>query len=330
MAPKKEASAAPTAPEAQAPTAPAPATAKVIAEEVVPVAMVPHKASAVASLADVAAMVEDDAGQGHGFEKGDLAIPFLRVLQSNSPQVKRKEAAYIDGAVEGHFLHTAQLRTYDGEAGIDVIPVHFMRQATLWWPREQGGPKGEKGFVREVPIPEAQEILKTCTKNEKGKDVTPDGQELVFAALYYVMVVAKDGSATFENLAFPLTSTQLKKARSWNAVIQGSRLPNANGVGSYNPAMYGYVYHITTVPESNNKGSWMGVKIVQGEALLKYVDGAPAEGFPGAAQLYLAAREFKALVGAGRVKTVQDDIREDVTGTGGAGATAEDDDDLPF
>jgi hypothetical protein len=294
--------------------------------------IVPHKSGAVATLEDVGELMEADAqeGGGHGFEKGDVAIPFFRVLQANSPQAKRQNPAYVDGAVEGSFFNTVTSQVYDGENGVDFLPIAFRRQATLWWPRVDA-PSGKKGFVTELPIPEAELLLKTNTeKNDKGKDVVKEGphagQELVFAAMYYGFVLGDNGS--FEPVAFPLTFTQIKKARMWNALIQGARLPNSSGVGTYNPKMSGFVYHLTTVPESNDKGSWMGVKIVRSSPLLEYRQGKPTEVYPCGAQLYLAARDFEALFATGRVKVKQDDMNDD-----GGGAAATDEEDgakLPF
>lgn len=45
--------------------------------------------------------------QGTGLEEagvGDYAIPFLRVLQSMSPQLKKSDGQYIQGAEEGPHL----------------------------------------------------------------------------------------------------------------------------------------------------------------------------------------------------------------------------------
>lgn len=305
---------------------PAQAPAAATEDTVVDLVVIPKSSSAVATLDDVSALMQEDAQEDLGFEKGDVALPFFRVLQSNSPQAKKQNPKYVEGAEAGSLFNTATNAVYDGMVGLSLIPVHFQRQATLWLPRE--GPSGG-GFVREVPIPEAEALLKTCTKNEKGKDMTADGFELVFAAMYYCLTFNKVTPDTFEAIAFPLTSTQLKKARAWNAVIANMRLPNANGVGSYRPPMYGVVYTLTTIPESNNKGEWMGVKIVKDVPLLSHVNGTPTESFPGAAQLYLAARDFKALVGRGNVKLKTEDMREE-GGAADVGSGVEDPTKLPF
>ena len=311
-------------------------------EETVSHAIVPRSTAAVATLDDVQNLMLADAEEDLGFEKGDVALPFFRILQSNSPQAGRKNPKYVEDAVPGSFYNTATNMVYDGDKGVDVIPVHFMKQATLWKPRvgdTPGQPTGG-GFVREISLAEGVELVKRCIKNDKNKDITPlgykdpqgqdnAGLELVIAAMYYVLIFDKAaGDGVFEAVAMPLASTQMKKSRSWNAVIQNARLPHPSGAGSYRAPMFGFCYHLTTIPESNQKGEWMGLKIQQGPPLIKVVNNTPTEQFPGAANLYLAARDFKALVAQGKVKVKQEDADYE-TETGG-NETSGEDDNTPF
>lgn len=300
------------------------------------VATVPKSSNAVQSLADVQNLMMEDADEDLGFEKEDVALPFLRILQSNSPQVKRQNAKYVDGAEAGMFYNTATGKIYDGIKGITAIPVHFQREATLWIPRTpdaKAGTQGGGGFVRSISMVEAKELLPRCTKNEKKKDITPKdynapdgssnaGLELVIAAVYYMLIVDKDNVGVFEQVAYPMTSTQLKKARAWNAMVTNARIKGPHGL--FRPAMFGMAYTLSTVPESNTSGEWMGVKIVPDTPLIEYVDGAPVEKFPGAGQYYLAARDLKELVGKGKV-TTKGDFDDTDTGVAGEG-----DKDLPF
>ncbi len=293
-------------------------------EEVVQHSIVPRSSAAVTSMEDVQALVLQDAEDDLGFQKDDVALPFFRVLQSNSPQAMRRNPAYVEGAEQGHFFNTATSRVYDGEKGVFGVPVFFARQATLWKPRlaDNAKPAGAEapsggGFVRPLEMAEALELLKRCTRNDKNKDITPDGYkdpqgnpngglELSIAAMYYLLVLENlDTNGVFEAVAFPLQSTQMKKSRSWNAIIQNSRLPHPTGNGSFRAPMFGFTYHLTTIPEKNAKGDWMGVRIKQGPPLIKFEGNVPKEQFPGAASIYLAARDFKALVAQGKVKTAE-------------------------
>ena len=327
------------------------------------VSIVPRSSNAVRTLEDVQSLMMEDAEEDLGFEKGDVAVPFFRVLQSNSPQVKRQNPKYIEGAEAGMFFNSATNNLYDPmKASVPVVPVHFVRQATLWVPRKPDGTApttAGTGFVREVSLEEALKITKgrqltlppPINADGKRKDITPQGYqaptgedngglELIIAAVYYMMVIEDidSGATKFEAVAYPLMSTQMKKSRQWNALISSARLPHPTG-GSYRAPMHGFVYYLSTVPEQNTTGDWMGLKVRQGPPLIKYEGGVPKESFPGAAQVYLAARDLKQLVAQGKVKAKAEDMDttestfvEDDGGTmAGAGAGAGGGaDDLPF
>ena len=67
--------------------------------------------------------------QGEGFSEvktEDLAIPFLRVLADVSPQVKKRDGAYVEGAEAGMIFNTVLNEVYEAEKdGIFVIPCHY-------------------------------------------------------------------------------------------------------------------------------------------------------------------------------------------------------------
>ncbi len=138
-------------------------------------------------LAMAAAMAED---AGAGFEEAtstSFAIPFLQILQSGSPQCKKSDGAYIKGAEEGMFFNTVTQELYDGEEGIVVVPCHFTNRLVEWKPRESGG-----GFVAEHQIGETP----ATTKDDKGRDLLPNGNTLVDTRNHYVLIETKDGSLT--------------------------------------------------------------------------------------------------------------------------------------
>jgi hypothetical protein len=58
------------------------------------------KDNAVATLDFVA-----DSGMGlENIDKSDLALPFLKLLQSGSDETKKKHAKYVEGAEAGMFI----------------------------------------------------------------------------------------------------------------------------------------------------------------------------------------------------------------------------------
>ena len=83
----------------------------------------------------------EDIG-GLGFEETtsqDMAIPFLRILAQLSPQVNKRDGAYVEGAEAGMMFNTVANKVYDGEQGVTVIPCYYNRRYVEWAPREKGG-----------------------------------------------------------------------------------------------------------------------------------------------------------------------------------------------
>lgn len=189
-----------------------------------------------------------DVGPNAGMEGADrdsFAIPFLLVLQKMSPQLDRNAAEYLEGAKEGDFLNTATQETYDGQEGVLVMPTSFKRSFVAWVIREKGG-----GFKGEYSPTDP--IIITTKQDEKGRNMLPDGHtQLVDTRLHAVILLNGDRP---EPALLTLTSTQIKKSKRWMTQMQemqrGDSFPT-----------FAHAYKLSTVPESNDKGSWMGLQV---------------------------------------------------------------------
>ena len=71
------------------------------------------------------------------------------------------------------------------------------------------------------------------------------------------MVQAKDGS--WAQAVISMTSTQLKKSRRWNSLMLSQKVKGPSG--SFTPPTYAMIYKLTTVSESNDRGSWFGYQV---------------------------------------------------------------------
>lgn len=230
-----------------------------------------------------------DADREMPFERDDLAIPFLRVLQKGSPEVNKRDPKYVDGAEPGMFINTVTKKVYDGEEGILVVPFGYTKSFTEWRTRDAGG-----GFVADHGA--NKDALKGTTRDDKGRDMTKDGTQITQAALYFLML-AQGEKGPFEQAAWPLASTQLKKARAWNSVIAGQRIRNPVNpdAAPIQPRPYYMTYRVTTVQESNDKGDWMGVVIEPYK---------PTLALPNGDELYMRAKDQEKLFQQGSIKTV--------------------------
>jgi hypothetical protein len=227
---------------------------------------------------------EEDAGAGFaGTGRDDMAIPFLAILQSGSPQCKRSEGAYIEGAAEGMILNTVTGKVIDThKTPFLVVPCAYHRAFVEWRLRENGG-----GFVREHKPDPA--LINDTIRDEKNRDILPNGNQINDTRTFYVL--ALDGDGMPSPAVLTMTSTQIKKAKQWMMQQNLLKLKSPTTGAVYTPPMFASKWAITTVPESNDKGSWMGWKFEHAG----YLDG-PSD------PVYLAARDFHKSVAAGETR----------------------------
>lgn len=192
-----------------------------------------------------------------GFEatqQADLGIPFLSILQSGSPQIKKTDPNYalkkIEGAGEGDIINTLSNSVIytQGRDPIKVIPCYHERRFVEWKPRNSGG-----GIVK---MHTNAAIINECKRNEKNQDVLPNGNIIVTTAYFYVIVLGGDEPRP---AIIGLSSTQLKKARGWLNMMMAIKLTGPGG--QFTPPMFSHIYNISTVAESNQDGSWFGWKV---------------------------------------------------------------------
>jgi len=214
--------------------------------------MVKQKDVAVVKTNAVPAIFQEDleANAGGGMEGAtseDMTIPFLVIMQDLTPEAKKRDPAYIDGAEPSMFFNTALRRIYSGEVGLRIVPVFYRRSYKEWVPRAGGG-----GFVGERDAT----ILEQTTRNDRGKDVLATGNEIVTSGDWYCLVLHDDG--TVDQVVVAMSSTQLKKSRRMLTMLKNVQLPRSSGKGTFNPPMWYNIVKIVSVPESNDQGSWFG------------------------------------------------------------------------
>ena len=232
----------------------------------------------------IAAAFEEDAGSSFaGMDQDDFALPFLRLLTNTSPEVGE-----IEGALPGMILNSVTNQLYDGRKGITVVPCAYVRQYVEWAPRGSGSG---------APIhiyPSTSDIL-SRTHREPGdnKDYLDNGNYIENTANHYIMVLDADGTPSPALVV--MKSTQLKKSRKWNSMMQAVKLQGKNGL--FTPPMYSQVYRLSTQPESNDKGKWFGWEIERIGTLENE-------------SLYTVCKSFSVSVTSGLVKTKYDNESE--------------------
>ena len=210
-----------------------------------------------------------DSGMGlENMDKGDLALPFLKLLQSGSDETKKKHAKYVDGAEAGMFYNTVTKKLYDGEKGIEVIPVFYKMTYPEWAPfeRREGRP---------ISNDRGPEILKETTQNNSNKDVLSNGNEIIKTANHFVII---NGERP-EKALMTMKSTQLKVSRGWNSLMEDQFETDPKTGKSIPAPMFSRIYKLESVENAGSNFSWHGYNIT----MLKKVDNVG---------LYQMARDF--------------------------------------
>jgi hypothetical protein len=192
---------------------------------------------------------------GAGMENvgvSDLLVPRLAILQALSPQLKKKDSAYIEGAELGNIADVGTGEIFAD--GVVFLPVHYRKDYLEWAPRSSG-----KGLVNVHHDPA---ILDRCTRDEKNRPTLPNGNYIAETAQFFGLNLTADRRKCF----IPMGSTQLKKARKWMTLATGEKLKRDDGTEFVAPLFY-RTYLLETADESNAEGEWAGWTINRGQAL---------------------------------------------------------------
>jgi hypothetical protein len=204
----------------------------------------------------------DDAGAGmEDVKREEFKIPFLAVLDAKSPQCKPKSAGGM-GLKPGDIYNTATGESYDGEKGIDFVPVKRDENYPEFISRKDDGSGG--GFVG-IRAPDDSLVLQL--RKEQGKfgrlKVPPQSggtwepgidHELSQTYYLYGLLVVEGNTPSPVLIAFK--STQIGKYQGFITRQQSIQYPTAKGI--VKPPLWSHVWHFSTRYEEKNGRSWYG------------------------------------------------------------------------
>lgn len=264
---------------------------------------------------------------GQGFEGGSDAfrIPWLRIAQSNTPQVET-----IEGLKAGYIFNTVTNQYWTGEEGILFVPALFQHKVCEWVPRKDGGGGGQ-GFagLHEPNEPLYVNALKALgpegkfKRGEDGKIVRPknpgNGNELVdtrYAWGHHVV----EGTTELVPAGISFASTHISAFFDWNTSAKLQTYVASDGVRRVKP-LFAHCYRITTKKVERNGNKWYVpvVSWAKGDALRSLVD-------PNS-ELFTASKALIETIksGAAKIDYAAQGGNETGAAEGGAGG-----DDVPF
>ena len=261
-------------------------------------AVVKKESTAVANIMDD---LYEAAGQGmETITQEDMQIPFLRLLQPLSPQLVKTDPKFIKGASAGDIFNTVTGDFWDAEEGVNVLMCAYTTKFLEFQLRESGG-----GFMGEINADDP-DIRKT--QRVGANELLPNGNELVRSAQF--LVLAYDDNGMTSQMICDMKKTQMKIAKQWNTRRAGLKIMHPSK-GLFNPPMWAVPWKLTSIQESNDKGSWFNYQVQQLE-----MESVPMPALQEARDLYNSYR-------AGEIKmsTGEDSQADTVTA---------DDTDVPF
>jgi hypothetical protein len=149
---------------------------------------------------------------GLGFDNttsADYTIPFLNLLQANSPEVEGQSP--MPGAKPGMFLNSVTKKLSDGEKGLIIVPCDTQHVAIEWTPRSKGGGLVSIQSINSDMFKKAEKRADPENPN-KTKLYNAAGNEMVETFYVYCLVLddvnAEDST---EFVVLSLTSSKIKK-----------------------------------------------------------------------------------------------------------------------
>lgn len=222
-------------------------------------------------------MLQADSAKGlHGMGQGDIAIPYLYILQPLSPQIDPNVSEYVQGAIAGMLYNNVSNEAYEGKTiGVRVVSCAYERKYEEWTPRDRGG-----GWVRSYDID--SDILNFTKPDDKGKPRLDTGNLIVETAYHYSLLNTGDD---WVECIIPFKSTALKKNRRWNHELTTSFIPGTEIIAP----RWLFPYQITTMMETKGDNRWFNFVITK---LPDYVS----------ARVYEKAKRFNTLMEQGLVR----------------------------
>lgn len=224
--------------------------------------------------ADLAAEFAADAGAGTSQAADDNIVPFIVLLQDMSPEVKKRDPEYVNGAEVGMLLNKATRQLYAPNAdeaektGLPQLvfqPCAFDRCIVEWVPRNSGG-----GFVARHELtgtPEATMLAIGGKQMEDPQDPkkkiwrTADGSHDLIDTRYHFGHVINEAGYSPAVLSF--SSTGHTASREWMTLMNNFKVRTPAGDLVVAPS-WSKKYVVGSKPKTNTKGDFFVISISDG------------------------------------------------------------------
>ena len=241
-----------------------------------------------AGTTDLAVYEGYEEDRGAGFENQtseDISVPFIEVLQAQSPEVMSEGSELKAGT----FINRTTGEVYEGKKGIAFVPATTQHVVVEWVPRDKGG-----GIVAVHPL-DSELIKRVRATQPLGKYTHPEnGNDLIETFYVYGMAVPEgEGEAPYPAVV-AFSSTRIKPYKDWMFRARAIVITLPNGRKLTKLPLFSHRYRLVTVFQENNQGKWYNLQV--------RFDGDNAEAARIAPndELYVMCKQLSEDVGAGR------------------------------
>lgn len=160
--------------------------------------------------------VKDESSRGQeNVGMNDITIPRLDVLQDLSPQAKKRDPAYIEGAEAGMLFNTVSAILYGDK--VFFVPVYFKVEWLIWKLQSDGG--GFNGsFESEAEAKAEFQTQGYGDKTHKVNGVDTMSYEIVDTAQHFGLIVGADGKV--EQIVCSMSKSKMKVSRQLNTLCK--------------------------------------------------------------------------------------------------------------
>jgi len=193
--------------------------------------------------------LEEAAGEGQEYISArDVKLPILKILYASSPVLDKSDGKYIANAERGDIYNEVTGSLWKSKEGIVVVPCLYINTFNEW--KDKGDSPG-----RPIKIHTDPSIMSDTKRGEDNKDRLPNGNYVEDTGNHFVFILDKNYLPQEQTL-IAMKSTQKKKSKTWNSMMQTRRMPGKNGF--FRPPTWATTYRLTTTRESNSKNNWFG------------------------------------------------------------------------
>ena len=193
--------------------------------------------------------LEEAAGEGQEYIGArDVKLPILKILYASSPVLDKSDGKYIANAERGDIYNEVTGSLWKGKEGIVVVPCLYINTFNEW--KDKGDSPG-----RPIKIHTDPSIMSDTKRSEDNKDRLPNGNYVEDTGNHFVFILDKNYLPQEQSL-IAMKSTQKKKSKTWNSMMQTRRMSGKKGY--FRPPTWATTYRLTTTKESNSQNSWYG------------------------------------------------------------------------